>query len=61
MRRDRRAMRSVAHSDAAKISDFTGVRVEGARARGGGRGTRARANERTNGRTNRDECGGVKL
>jgi hypothetical protein len=59
VRRDRRAMRSVAHSDAAKI--FSQVRVEGARARGGGRGTRARANERTNGRTNRDECGGVKL
>jgi hypothetical protein len=58
VRRDRRAMRSVAHSDAAKIFR---VRVEGARARGGGRGTRARANERTNGRTNRDECGGVKL
>ena len=56
MRRDRRAMRSVAHSDAAKI-----FAQEGARARGGGRGTRARANERTNGRTNRDECGGVKL
>ena len=59
MRRGRRAMRIVAHSDAAKI--LTGFRVEGARARGGGRGTRARANERTNGRTNRDECGGVKL
>jgi len=60
VRRDRRAMRSVAHSDAAKNFKIFSQGSRG-RARGGGRGTRARANERTNGRTNRDECGGVKL
>lgn len=52
MRRDRRAMRSVAHSDAAKILTFS-HRGEGrGGARAGRRARDARARERTNERTN---------